>query len=199
MSLSQIVLASANPDKAAELAAILRAILPDVTVMPRPAELPDVVEDGETLLANARLKAAAVARATNAPALADDTGLEVEALGGAPGVYTARFAGEDATYADNVAKLLHELDGAKDRRARFCTAAVLRWPDGRELSAEGCVEGTIATRPCGDAGFGYDPVFMPDEGGGLTFAELGPDAKNALSHRARALRALAEVLAASNA
>ena len=192
------MLASANPDKAREIAAVLGASL-DVELVPRPPEVPDVVEDGETLLDNARLKARALVEATGLPAVADDTGLEVDALGGAPGVYSARYAGEDVTYADNVAKLLSELDALPDkgeqRTARFRTVALAAFPDGTELWAEGVVDGTIARQAQGSAGFGYDPVFVPAEGGGLTFAEMTPEAKHAISHRGRAFRALAAALA----
>ncbi|MFN0091248.1 MAG: RdgB/HAM1 family non-canonical purine NTP pyrophosphatase [Acidimicrobiales bacterium] len=189
-----LTLASANADKARELAEILAGLA--LEVRPRPATLADVDETGDTLLANARLKAAAVAGAVGGPAVADDTGLEVDALGGAPGVHTARFAGPDADAAANVAKLLGALAStpAAGRRARFRTVVVLRWPDGQELSAEGVCEGSITAAPRGEAGFGYDPVFAPDEGGGATFAEMPPAAKHAISHRGRALRALAEAL-----
>jgi len=193
----RLVLASANPDKAAEIAAILSAAVPGLDLTPRPADLPDVDETGTTLLENARLKAAAIAAATGEAAVADDTGLAVDALDGAPGVYSARFAGEGATYADNVAKLLKELDGvAPERRtARFATVALVRWPDGREMAATGEVEGVITTAPRGERGFGYDPIFEPTEGDGRTFAELLPVEKHALSHRGRAFRALAAELA----
>jgi len=193
----RLVLASANPDKAAEIAAILRAAVPGLDLAPRPTGLADVEETGTTLLENARLKAATIAAATGEAAVADDTGLAVDALDGAPGVYSARFAGEDATYADNVAKLLKELDGvAPERRtARFETVALVRWPDGSEVSAYGAVEGMIATGPRGGGGFGYDPIFVPLEGNGRTFAELTPDEKHGLSHRGRAFRALAAELA----
>jgi len=193
----RLVLASANPDKAAEIAAILSAAVPGLELVPRPADLGDVDENGATLLENARLKAAAIAAATGEAAVADDTGLAVDALDGAPGVYSARFAGEGATYADNVAKLLKELDGvAPERRtARFATVALIRWPDGREVAATGEVEGVITTAPRGERGFGYDPIFEPTEGDGRTFAELLPVEKHALSHRGRAFRALAAELA----
>jgi XTP/dITP diphosphohydrolase len=184
------VLASANPDKAREIAAILTGI----DLLPRPPEVPDVVEDGDTLEANARLKAVALVEATGEAAIADDTGLEVSALDGGPGVYSARFAGEGASYADNVAKLLASLDGVADRRARFRTVALTRFPDGREVVASGDVAGTITTEARGDQGFGYDPVFVPDEGDGRTFAEMTPAEKHALSHRGRAFRALAAAL-----
>ena len=194
----RLVLASANPDKAREIAAILSASLP-VTLLARPADVADVVEDGETLLDNARLKARALVAATGTAAVADDTGLEVDALGGAPGVYSARYAGEDATYADNVAKLLRELAGLADgggaRRARFRTVALVAFADGAEVWAEGTVEGTIAPEQRGSQGFGYDPVFVPDGGDGRTFAEMRPEEKDAMSHRGRAFRALARRLA----
>jgi XTP/dITP diphosphohydrolase len=157
--------------------------------------VPDVVEDADTLEGNARLKAAAVAAATGRPAIADDTGLEVVALDGAPGVLAARFAGEDATYAANRAKLLAALDGRADRRARFRTVVVIAWPDGRETVAEGVCDGVIAEEERGERGFGYDPVFVPVEGDGRTFAEMSDQEKNALSHRARALRNLLSRLA----
>lgn len=193
----KLVLASANPDKAAEISAILAATLSDLELAPRPAAVPDVDETGTTLVENARLKAAAVAAATGEAAVADDTGLLVDALDGAPGVWSARFAGEAATYADNVAKLLSDLAGVAPgrRTARFETVALVRWPDGREVAATGAVAGVIATEARGDGGFGYDPVFVPAEGDGRTFAELTPDEKHALSHRGRAFRALAEELA----
>ena len=193
----RLVLASANPDKSAEIAAILAAAVPGLDLAPRPAGVADVDETGVTLLENARLKAAAIAEATGEPAVADDTGLLVDALDGAPGVWSARFAGEGATYADNVAKLLKELDGVapEQRTARFETVALVRWPDGRELAATGSVDGVIATETRGDRGFGYDPVFVPSEGDGRTFAELLPLEKHAVSHRGRAFRALAALLA----
>ena len=193
----RLVLASANPDKAAEIAAILSAAVPGLELVPRPADLGDVDENGATLLENARLKATAIAAATGEAAVADDTGLAVDALDGAPGVYSARFAGEGATYADNVAKLLKELDGVgpERRTARFETVALVRWPDGREVAATGEVEGAITTAPRGERGFGYDPIFEPTEGDGRTFAELLPVEKHALSHRGRAFRALAAELA----
>jgi XTP/dITP diphosphohydrolase len=193
----RLVLASANRDKAAEIAAILTAAVPGLDLAPRPPDVPDVDETGTTLLENARLKAAAIAEASGQPAVADDTGLLVDALDGAPGVYSARFAGEDATYADNVAKLLAELTGvpAERRTARFETVALVRWPDGREVVATGAVDGVIAEEARGTNGFGYDPLFVPAEGDGRTFAELTAEEKHGLSHRGRAFRALAAELA----
>lgn len=192
----KLVVASANPDKVAEIAAILEPA--GVELVPRPADVPDVVEDADTLEGNARLKARAIAEATGLPAVADDTGLEVDALDGAPGVYSARYAGPAASYADNVDRLLADLAGtpAAARTARFRTVALVAFPDGTEVVAEGQVEGTIAAGPRGDRGFGYDPVFVPTEGDGRTFAEMTAPEKHALSHRGRAFRTLAEILAA---
>lgn len=190
----RLVLATANPDKAAEIIAILGT--EGVALSPRPAAVPDVEETGDTLVDNARLKARAISAAVGEPAVSDDTGLEVDALGGAPGIYTARYAGEDATYADNVAKLLTELDGtpAPDRGARFVAVAFVSFPDGTEIWAEGVVEGTIASESRGTDGFGYDPVFVPNEGDGRTFAEMGSAEKHVFSHRGRAFRGLATMI-----
>jgi len=197
-STRRLVLASANPDKAAEIADILGEVS-GLILVPRPASVPDVVEDGATLVANARLKAVVIMEATGEPAVADDTGLEVGALNGAPGVYSARFAGEDATYADNVDKLIRELAAAgavepSQRSARFRTVALVAFPGGDELVAEGEIIGSIATEPAGKGGFGYDPLFIPEGGGGRTFAQMSPAEKHGLSHRGRAFRALADKL-----
>ncbi len=194
----RLVLASANPDKVKEIVAVLSAALP-VDLLPRPEHVPEVVEDADTLVGNARLKARALETATGAAAVADDTGLEVEALGGEPGVFSARYAGESATYADNVDKLLRELAALDDaggaRRASFRTVALVAFPDGSEVWAEGVLPGTIAAEARGANGFGYDPVFVPDGGDGRTFAEMRPEEKDAVSHRGRAFRALAGELA----
>lgn len=191
----ELVLASANPAKAAEMAEILRAALGEgVEVRPRPAGLADVVEDAPDLVGNARLKARAVGAATGLVAVADDTGLEVDALGGEPGVRSARYAGEPPDDGANVAKLLDDLTfcpAPEDRTARFRTVVVVAFPDGAELVVEGSVEGHIAPSPRGTGGFGYDPVFEPEGGGGRTFAEMAPAEKHAISHRGRALAALA--------
>lgn len=193
--LPRLVCASANPDKVAEIALVLDGL---VELVPRPAGLADVVEDAPDLEGNARLKAVAVCAAAGAAAVSDDTGLEVDALDGAPGVISARYAGEDATYQDNVDKLLAELDrvGAttpEQRTARFRTVVMVVRPDGFELAVEGSVEGVIAAAPQGDGGFGYDPVFIPVEGDGRSFAQMG-DEKHEISHRGRAFRALADAL-----
>lgn len=187
----RLVCASANPDKVVEIGELLDGL---VELLPRPAEVGDVVEDADTLLGNARLKANAIVAATGLPAIADDTGLEVVALGGAPGVYAARYAGEGCTYADNRHKLLSELDGVDDRSATFRTVAVVVWPDGEELAVEGTCRGTITTEEQGERGFGYDAVFAPDEGGGVTFAEMSAADKHAISHRGRAFEALLSAL-----
>ena len=185
-----IVLASANPKKAAEILEILGDHL---ELVPRPAEVPDVVEDADTFEGNSRLKAVALVAATGLAAVADDSGLEVDALGGAPGVWSARYAGEGATEQDNVEKLLAalaDLPDPADRAARFQAVVVLRYPDESELVAGGTVEGHIADAPRGPGGFGYDPVFIPTQGDGRTFGEMTQDEKHAISHRGRALRDL---------
>ena len=193
-----LVIASANRDKAAEIGAILGAV-PGIVLLPRPDDVPDVEETGTTLEANARLKARALCAATGKAAVADDTGLEVEALGGAPGVYSARYSGEGASYADNVAKMLAELtrvgaDETSARRARFRSVAFVAYPDGSEVWVEGAVDGTITPDARGEGGFGYDPIFAPDGFDGRTFAQMSAEEKHAISHRGRAFRALAERL-----
>jgi XTP/dITP diphosphohydrolase len=178
--------ASKNPDKVAEIEEVLEGTgLADEIV--RDLDWPDIEETGATLAENALLKARGVVEATGLPVLADDTGLEVDALDGAPGVKTARFAGPDAIYEDNVARMLEVMDGVSDRTARFRTVVALVFPDGVEITAEGAVEGLITTEARGDRGFGYDPVFEVD---GRTFSEMTAQEKHALSHRARAIRSL---------
>ncbi len=188
----RVVCASANPHKVAEIEQLL---LGAVILEPRPQGIPDVVEDADTFVGNARLKAAAIVASTGMPAIADDTGLCVDALGGAPGVHTARYAGEGCSDADNRAKLLRELADVDDRTATFRTVALIRWPDGSELVAEGTCDGAIASAERGSDGFGYDPVFVPDGAGGRTFAEMPAADKHAISHRGRAFRTLLSVLA----
>jgi XTP/dITP diphosphohydrolase len=194
----RLVCASANPHKVEEIAAVLGTA---VELLPRPAHVPDVVEDADTFIGNARLKAVALCEATGEASVADDTGLEVDALDGRPGVRSARFAGDHASDADNVAVLLESLRDvdAAARTARFRTVALVRRPDGDEVVAEGTVEGLIATAPRGTNGFGYDPVFVPLDGDGRTFAEMSAAEKNAISHRGRAFRALAARLSAPGA
>jgi XTP/dITP diphosphohydrolase len=178
----------------AEIADLLRDV---VELLPRPDSVGDIVEDADSLLGNARLKACAIAQATGMSAVADDTGLEVDALNGAPGVHTARFAGDNATYADNRTKLLSVLRDVApaQRTARFRTVALVAHPDGSEQWAAGVCEGSIALAERGERGFGYDAVFVPNEGSGRTFAEMSVEEKHAFGHRGRAFRALALLLA----
>jgi XTP/dITP diphosphohydrolase len=193
--MSSFVLATANPHKSEEIRAVLEPL--GFHLLPRPSNVPDVDETGETLEENALLKAHALAAATGTAAIADDTGLFVDALDGRPGVHSARYAGEDATYEENVTKLLGALDGVKgpDRTARFRTVIAVAYPDGSVRFVEGVLEGVIAPARAGDQGFGYDSVFVPETTGGRTLAELRADEKNAMSHRALALSALCEELA----
>jgi XTP/dITP diphosphohydrolase len=190
--LPELVVASANPDKVKEISSVLDGL---VTLIPRPDHVPDVVEDGDTLEDNARLKAQAILKATGIAALSDDTGLSVDALGGEPGVHSARYSGENATYEENVEKLLQKLDGVppRMRTARFKTVAMICYPDGSEIIATGVVEGMISESRKGAEGFGYDPVFVPYEGDGSSFAEMGEE-KHHISHRGRALRNLVEMI-----
>ncbi len=190
--IERLVVASKNPDKITEVEEVL-AGLGLVGEIVRGLEWPDVEETEPTLAGNALLKARAVRHATGLTAVADDTGLEVDALGGEPGVHTARYAGPDATYADNVAKLLSEMEGVKRRTARFRTAIALVDQSGKELTVEGVVEGEITAERRGNGGFGYDPVFSVR---GRTVAEMGSQEKHRISHRALALRALAAALGA---
>ena len=188
-----LVCASANLHKYSEMAQILSGV---VNLIPRPLEIPDVVEDANTLEGNARLKATAIRSSTGCPAVADDTGLEVDALGGAPGIFSARYAGENATYEENVSKLLEEMSQVtgEGRSARFRTVALIVWEDGAETIAEGVVDGVIAETPSGKGGFGYDSVFIPSSGEGKTFAEMSDKEKNDISHRGAAFRKLKELL-----
>lgn len=194
----RLVVGSANPGKVAEIQELLGSV---VELVPRPAAIGDVVEDGATLEANARLKAQAVSVGSGEPAVADDTGLFVDALNGAPGVHTGRYAGPSASDADNRRKLLSDLVrvdavAPAQRRARFRTVALVWFPDGTEIVAEGVVEGVIALGERGERGFGYDPLFVPDDGEGRTFAEMSAEEKHRISHRGRAFRSLATLLAA---
>ncbi len=193
----------ATPIRAADQAIVGFAIGPlasldrFVATLRTPAVAPDVAETGTTLVANARIKAHAVAAALGAPAVADDTGLEIDALGGEPGVYSARFAGSEATYADNCAKVLTAMAEKRraSRTARFVTIAL--WFDPvseHERIERGVAEGVILDECRGENGFGYDPVFAPAGGCGRTFAEMTASEKHAISHRGRAFRALATSL-----
>jgi XTP/dITP diphosphohydrolase len=183
-----IVVASKNVDKIAEVKAVLASLDRPIPVLTG-HEWADIEETEDTLAGNALLKARAVCEATGHAAVADDTGLEVDALDGAPGVFTARFAGPEATYDDNIDKLIAVLEGSTNRRARFRTAIALVAPSSAEVVVEGVLEGVILSERRGSGGFGYDPIFEVD---GVTLAEMPPATKNAISHRAVALALLAD-------
>ncbi|MFO0773739.1 MAG: XTP/dITP diphosphatase [Nitrospiraceae bacterium] len=185
----ELVLATRNADKGRELQAILSDLGIRIRTMAEYPDAPEVVEDGATCRDNALKKALSAQRHTGLPAIADDTGLEVDALGGRPGVFAARYAGEHATYADNCRKLLQELDGVptEGRGARFVTYAAIAYPDGATEVAHGVLEGRIAEQAQGQGGFGYDPVFyVPTLG--RTLAEIAPAEKNRISHRGLAFQ-----------
>jgi XTP/dITP diphosphohydrolase len=185
--MTRLVLASHNKDKLREIRALLADL--DVEIISLADVLPgfDVVEDKDTILANAAKKALETAKATGLPALADDTGLFIDALNGAPGVYAARFAGEGCSYADNRQKVLSLLKGIAHRKAEFRTVAVLAEPDGVVAYREGVMPGLISAEERGSNGFGYDSVFEVEDTG-KTYAELDDAEKNACSHRAKALQ-----------
>jgi XTP/dITP diphosphohydrolase len=188
----RLVLASRNPHKAREFAALLEPH--EIEALPDGVELPP--ETGDTFSANALIKARAAAAATGRRAIADDSGIEAAALGGAPGVYSARYAGEGASDEQNVAKLLGEAP-AGSPVAYVCVIAHVDPATGDEQLFEGRCAGTLAAQPRGEGGFGYDPAFVPDDDAGdRTMAELAPDEKAAISHRGRAARALLEWLGA---
>jgi XTP/dITP diphosphohydrolase len=181
----KIFLATHNPHKQVELLSLAKdhfeiELLPD--------DFPEIPETGTTLEENARMKARFVFDRLHHSVIADDTGLEVEALGGAPGVYTARYAGENATYEDNCRKLLHDLEGKKNRSAKFITVICYIDKNGQEVIFTGKIDGTITKNYRGSNGFGYDPIFEPSEALGKTFAEMTSQEKNKLSHRGRAMQ-----------
>jgi|TARA_Y100000034_G_scaffold34502_2_gene42344 XTP/dITP diphosphohydrolase len=193
----KIVIATRNRHKAVELQTLLHGVGYDAVRLDEidpDGKIPEVEETGTTFKENAFLKAHAIAKATDLPSVADDTGLEVDALGGAPGIFSARYSGENCTYEDNVKKLLNELsDVADDRRtARFKTVAVYVHKE-TELSAEGVVEGVITEKAEGFGGFGYDPVFSVWDMK-KTYAQLADEEKNRVSHRGKAIRSLIEKL-----
>lgn len=191
----EIVLATQNPHKRQELVALLQGLPVIVKTLDEFDQLPLMIEDGATCRENAEKKAKTIARHTGLLALADDTGLEVEALDGRPGIYAARYAGEQATYEDNCRKLLKELERvpAQQRQARFITAVAIAEPSGSVESVEGVLEGRIAEQPSGTDGFGYDPVFEVPELQ-KTLAQLPLDQKNQISHRAKALAKAKDIL-----
>lgn len=187
---AELVLASHNPGKVREIADLMQPF--SVRVVSAGAlGLPEPEETGATFEANAELKALAAAQASGRPAIADDSGLCVVALGGEPGIYSARWAGPGKDFALAMKKVQDRLAGASDRRAFFVAALSLAWPDGHVATFRGEVHGTLVWPPRGTRGFGYDPMFLPD-GGGETFGEMEPDAKHAISHRAVAFRKLIE-------
>jgi XTP/dITP diphosphohydrolase len=188
----KLVIATRNPHKLEEIHALFDFESLDICSAFDFPHIPDVVEDRDTLEGNAIKKAVEICRATGLPALADDSGLEVEALNGEPGVYSARWSGEGCTYHDNNLKLLRELAGKENRRARFRTVIALARPGEEPQTVEGSVKGTIIEELRGGQGFGYDPLFVPD-GFEQTFAELPSEVKNKISHRARALNAASNV------
>jgi XTP/dITP diphosphohydrolase len=200
---TRLMLATQNEHKVREIRELLADLDVEVAHIGEREDPPELTETGETFAENAREKALACAEATGLLSLADDSGLVVDALGGAPGVRSARYAGEDASQQDLIGKLLSELDGTPicDRSGRFVCALSLCAPEGEVGRWEGTVEGVITLEPRGEAGFGYDPVFLypPAE---KTFAEMEPDAKNVVSHRGRALEKfcvdLPEILRASD-
>jgi len=194
----ELVLATRNHNKVIELVALLSDLGITIRTLDEFLDAPDVVEDGDTCEANAVKKARVIAEFTGLPAVADDTGLEVDALGGRPGVYAARYAGEDATYEDNCRKLLRELMGVprEQRTARFLTVAAIALPSDGIRVARGTLEGVIAEEASGTLGFGYDPVFQIPELG-MTLAQLSVDQKNTISHRAKAFAKVREMLSAS--
>ena len=191
MRLERVVLATGNPHKVLELRAILEPLLPGIAI--EAYDGPSPVEDGDTFVANALIKARAAAARTGLPAIADDSGIAVDALGGDPGISSARYSGTGDD-ADNRALLLERLRGAADRRAAFVCAAVLVGA-GEDLVAEARWPGRVLEGERGTGGFGYDPVFEP-EGLGRSAGELTPDEKNAVSHRGKAFRRLAAAIAA---
>jgi len=188
----RIVCASANPHKVEEL---VRLLPPWVDLVPRPSDIGDIDEDAPTLEGNAIIKAVEIANHASEWAIADDTGLEVDALNGAPGVRSARFAGEQATDAENRALLIAKLDGVTNRSARFRTVVALVSSKGDIHFVGGECAGTIAESERGDGGFGYDSLFIPADGDGRTFAEMTGPEKDAVSHRGRALAQIPELLA----
>lgn len=191
----RILLATGNRDKVKELRAALDGLAVEILTRDDFPDAPDVVEDGATLAENARKKARELVYATGVAAIADDTGLEVDALGGAPGVHSSRYAGPGATYAENVTKLLVALEGLPQaaRTARFRCVIALALPNGTEEHVEGVCEGTITEARRGSGGFGYDPVFLVTATG-RTFAEMSIDEKNRISHRGLAMMAMRRLL-----
>lgn len=191
--IEEVVLATRNEGKVGEFAHLLTGVFGRIISLNDIDGAPDVVEDGKTFRENALKKARAISSYTGKPALADDSGLEVDSLGGGPGVYSARYSGENATDKSNYEKLLTELGGASNRSARFVCCLALVEPGGRETVVTGTCEGIITLAPGGEGGFGYDPVFYVPKFG-KTMAQLSPSVKNNISHRAEAARELRRYL-----
>lgn len=193
--MKELVLASGNKGKMAEFQRLLEGLDVQIHSMKEYPEIGEIVEDGSTFAENALIKARAVCKATGKPAMADDSGLAVDALNGAPGIYSARFAGEQRSDADNNAKVLQLLEGVEDgkRTARFFCVIAIVLPDGREYTVEGTCEGTILHALQGEGGFGYDPLFYV-ESLDKTFAELTMEEKNRISHRGHANRKAVEII-----
>ena len=186
----KLVIASHNPGKVREIGDLLADFGADV-ISAAELDLPEPVEDGLTFIANAQIKAKAAALASGFPALADDSGLAVHTLGGEPGIYSARWAGPSKDFSIAMRKVEQALENNEDRSAHFACALTLCWPDGHMESFEGRVDGNMVWPPRGDKGFGYDPTFVAN-GMDITFAEMQPTAKHAISHRAQAFRKLVE-------
>jgi XTP/dITP diphosphohydrolase len=184
----KLVVASHNAGKVREIRELLDAFKVDV-ISAGELNLPEPEETALTFIGNAELKALAAAKAANLPALSDDSGLSIDALNGAPGIYSARWAGPDKDFDMAMQRIEREMDGKKDRKARFICALTLAWPDGHCESFEGKVTGVLTFPPSGTKGFGYDPIFIAD-GYKVTFAEMQPADKHAISHRADAFRQL---------
>lgn len=190
----KLIIASNNAHKLEEIRAILGAYFDDILSLKQAGISHETVEDGTTFFENAEKKAREIAEIAGCYALADDSGLCVNALGGAPGIYSARYAGEHGNDGGNIELLLKNLQGIEDRSAYFCSCIVLCAPDGSIFAqAEGRFYGKIAYEKAGDNGFGYDPIFYLDEYG-KTVAQLPADVKNAISHRAKALKQLETII-----
>ncbi len=187
--INEIVLATENKGKLKELVNLFKGVFQNIISLTDLDSPPEVVEDGETFLDNALKKARIIARYSGKPALADDSGLEVEVLRGRPGVYSARYAGENATDWENISKLLDELRDKENRNALFVRLLALVTPEGKERVVRGTCEGVILDKPRGEGGFGYDPVFYLPELN-KTMAEISPELKNRISHRAQAVALL---------
>ena len=194
--MKKLIFATSNPNKLREIKEILAGIDYEILSMKEAGVDVDIVEDGKTFEENAFIKARAVAKASGALALADDSGLEVDALGGEPGIYSARYMGEDTSYDIKNMNIIERLEGVPDekRTARFVCAMAAVFPDGTEKSFVRAMEGRIGYKIAGENGFGYDPIFFLPQYG-KTSAEISPEEKNAISHRGQALRAMAEYLA----